>query len=180
MASQTTGVSIACSSVCSGADQRKHQSSASLAFVRGIHRWLVDGPHKGPVTPKMFPFDHVSMFKQKPILFKSLLLPCESCAGRFHLNGSSCWWKPAVEAVEFQRTCNEILKIWCGGIWNGVQSNGCRTALCTVHPIKYTYGPVVCWFSHIDGLAQDCGNSGALKWKHCSLELSHWYIEFIC
>ena len=24
--------------VCSGADQRKHQSSASLAFVRGIHR----------------------------------------------------------------------------------------------------------------------------------------------
>ena len=23
-----------------GADQRKHQSSASLAFVRGIHRWL--------------------------------------------------------------------------------------------------------------------------------------------
>ena len=26
----------------SGADQRKHQSSASLAFVRGIHRWPVN------------------------------------------------------------------------------------------------------------------------------------------
>ena len=35
IASQITGVSIVCSSVCSGVDQRKHQSSASLAFVRG-------------------------------------------------------------------------------------------------------------------------------------------------
>ena len=38
MASQITDVSMVCSTVCSGADQRKHQSSASLAFVRGIHR----------------------------------------------------------------------------------------------------------------------------------------------
>ena len=38
MASQNTGVSIVCSTVCSGADQRKHLSSVSLAFVRGIHR----------------------------------------------------------------------------------------------------------------------------------------------
>ena len=44
-----------------GADQRKHQSSASLAFVRGIHRWPVNSPHKGPVTWKMFPFDDVFM-----------------------------------------------------------------------------------------------------------------------
>ena len=59
MASQITGVSIVCSAVCSGADQRKHQSSASLAFVRGIHRWPVDSPHKGLVTRKMFPFNDV-------------------------------------------------------------------------------------------------------------------------
>ena len=51
-----------CSTVCSGADQRKHQSSASLAFVRGIHRWPVNSPHKGPVTRKMFPFDDVIMW----------------------------------------------------------------------------------------------------------------------
>ena len=61
MASQTTGVSIVCSTVCSGADQRKHQSSASLAFARGIHRLSVDSHHKGPVTRKMFPFDDVIM-----------------------------------------------------------------------------------------------------------------------
>ena len=58
-ASQTTRASIVCSIVCSGADQRKHQSSASLAFVRGIHRRPVNSPHKGPVTRKMFPIDDV-------------------------------------------------------------------------------------------------------------------------
>ena len=42
-----------------GGDQRKYQSSASLAFVRGIHQWLVNSLHKGPVTRKMFPFDDV-------------------------------------------------------------------------------------------------------------------------
>ena len=45
MASQTTGVSIVYSTVCRGVDQRKHHSSASLAFVRGIHRWPVNSPH---------------------------------------------------------------------------------------------------------------------------------------
>ena len=43
----------------SGRISKKNQSSASLAFVRGIHRWPVDSPHKGPVTRKMFPFDDV-------------------------------------------------------------------------------------------------------------------------
>ena len=57
MASQITGVSIICSTVCSGADQRKHRSSASLAFVKGIHQRPMDSFHKGPVTRKMFPFD---------------------------------------------------------------------------------------------------------------------------
>ena len=33
-----TGISIVCSTFGSGADQRKHQSSASLDFVLGIHR----------------------------------------------------------------------------------------------------------------------------------------------
>ena len=60
MASQITSVSIYLF-VCSGADQRKHQSSASPAFVRGIRRWPVSSPHKGPVTRKLFPFDDVIM-----------------------------------------------------------------------------------------------------------------------
>ena len=59
IASQITSLAIVYSAVYSGADQRKHQSSASLAFVGGIHRWPVNSPHKGPVTRKMFPFDDV-------------------------------------------------------------------------------------------------------------------------
>ena len=61
IASQITGVSIVYSNVCSDVDQRKHQSSASLAFVRRIHRWPVNSPHKRPVKRKMFPFDDFTM-----------------------------------------------------------------------------------------------------------------------
>ena len=61
MASQITSLAIVYSTVYSGADQRKHQSSASLAFVWGIHRGPVNSPHKWPVTRKMFPFDDVIM-----------------------------------------------------------------------------------------------------------------------
>ena len=64
MAPRIIGVSIVYSTVCSGADQNQHQSSASLAFVRGIHRSPVNSPHKGPVTRKMFPFDDVIMCTQ--------------------------------------------------------------------------------------------------------------------
>ena len=61
IASQTTSLTIVYSTVYSGADQRKHQSSASLAIVRGIHRGTVNPLHKWPVTWKMFPFDDVIM-----------------------------------------------------------------------------------------------------------------------
>ena len=61
IASQITSLAIVYSTVYSEADQRKHQSSASLAFVRGIHRAPVNSPHKWPVTRKMFPFDDVIM-----------------------------------------------------------------------------------------------------------------------
>ena len=61
MASQITSITIVYSTLYSDADQRKHQSSASLAFVWGIHRGPVNSPHKWPVTRKMFPFDDVIM-----------------------------------------------------------------------------------------------------------------------
>ena len=64
---------LICSTVCSGAEQIKHESFASLAFVRGIHRSPVDSPHKGPVTWKMFPIDDVIMSSNR---------------GRFQLIGS--------------------------------------------------------------------------------------------
>ena len=63
MASQITSLIIAYPIVYSGADQRKHQSSASLAFVWVIHRWPVNSPHKWPVKRKMIPLDDVIMDK---------------------------------------------------------------------------------------------------------------------
>ena len=45
---------------CSVAHKRKHQSYASLAFMRGIHRLPVDSSHKGPVTRKRFPHPYLA------------------------------------------------------------------------------------------------------------------------
>ena len=53
VASQITSLTIVHSTVYSFADQRKHQSSASLAFVREIHQ------------PPVFPFDDVII--KKPV-----------------------------------------------------------------------------------------------------------------
>ena len=61
MASQITSLTIVYSTVYSNVDQRKRQRSASLDFVRGIHRWPVNSPHKWLVTRKMCPFDDVIM-----------------------------------------------------------------------------------------------------------------------
>ena len=47
MASQITSLTIVYSTIYSDADQRKHQSSAALAFVRGIHHWPVNSRTKG-------------------------------------------------------------------------------------------------------------------------------------
>ena len=63
IASQITSLTIVYSTVYLDADQRTRQSSASLAFVCGIHRGPVNSPHKWPVTRKMFPFDDVIMFR---------------------------------------------------------------------------------------------------------------------
>ena len=57
------------STVYLGADQRKHQSSASLAFVWEIHRGPVNSPHKWQVTRKMFPFDDVIVLNK--VIFRS-------------------------------------------------------------------------------------------------------------
>ena len=57
--SQIISVLTVCLTICSGTDQRKHQSSSLLAFVR---RTTCDGwlpPYKGAVTQKTYAFDHV-------------------------------------------------------------------------------------------------------------------------
>ena len=127
MASQITSLTIVYSTVYSGADQRKHQSSAALAVVRGIHRWPVNSPHKWPVRRKMFPFDdvimnlipHLSVYwawdylwfqafhicKRRPM---SSTISEKSCSA-FRIITSITWWSRQMEAVS-------ALLAFCEGI----------------------------------------------------------------
>ena len=109
-ASQITSPAIVNSTVYSDADQRKHQSSTSLAFVCGIHRWPVNSPHKWPVTLKMFPFDDVIMVHTVCaatvfIISKKLSLPIISITGSYY--GSAC----VTSVVPFQ-LCRATSNLW--------------------------------------------------------------------
>ena len=64
LAFQIMGELFVYPTVCIGAEQRKHESSASLAIVRVIHRSPVNSPHKRPVRRKIIPLDDVIMRKQ--------------------------------------------------------------------------------------------------------------------
>ena len=73
MASQITILTIVYSTVYSGANQRKHQSSASLAFVRGIRWWPVNSPTKGQKRGKCFHLMTASCsFRPKWVLITQL------------------------------------------------------------------------------------------------------------
>ena len=84
MASQITSLTIVYSIVYSGADQRKHQSSASLAFFAGNSPGPVNSPHKGPVTRKIFPFDDVIMC----FLVMTWSVPKEGAISQYWFS----WW----------------------------------------------------------------------------------------
>ena len=88
IASQITSLTTVYSTVYSGADQIKHQSSASLTFVWGIHRGPVNSPHKGPVKRKMFPFDDVIM-----ILSAALSVSGGSDYASISVSQWNCFWQ---------------------------------------------------------------------------------------
>ena len=97
IAYQITSLTIVYSTVYSDAAQRKHQSSASLAFVRGIRGWPVDFPHKWPVTPKIFPFDDVIMY------WNNIVMPWHGNACRI----TGFLWRESTVADGFP--CKETL-----------------------------------------------------------------------
>ena len=101
--SQITSLMIVYSSIYSGEDQRKYQSSASLAFVWGIHRRPVNSPHKGPVTRKMFPFDNVIMIKCDVMAWD-----CKSCNWSCDMHG-----QVKIHSVLMQHFHIEFL-VWYG------------------------------------------------------------------
>ena len=124
IASQITSLTIVYSTVYSDADQRKLQSSASLAFVRGIHRGPVNSPHILPVTRKMFLFDDVIMSSWTIICrFFQLKQPCTSSAPFLQPHLISDWRSHALRAEGnmpmFKPIRDSIRNLTCYGkdIW---------------------------------------------------------------
>ena len=118
MASQITSLTSVYSTVYSGADQRKHESSASLAFVRGIHRWTMNSPHTRPVTGKMFLFDDVIMpihqsFQDHPASIATL-------AQRRHWSASSRSAADVAPTLVFRRLRCYSLLAFCRSATVGV------------------------------------------------------------
>ena len=98
MASQTTSLTIVCSSVYSGADKKKkHQSSASLAFVRGIHRWPVNSPHKAPVARIISQIDDVIM--DCSMLFTSQFCVTQLAEYRIHCKSKYSNYQPLFSII---------------------------------------------------------------------------------
>ena len=102
IASQITSLTIVYSTVYSDADQRKHQSSASLAFVQGIHRGPVNSTHQWPVTRKMLSFDDVIMKSNRdncvPYTSRTQHHSERVYNSHLYLTGSQCpyiieWWR---------------------------------------------------------------------------------------
>ena len=119
MASQITGFSLLCSNVCSGADQREHANSASLAYVKGNQRWPLDSLHKGPVTEKIFPFHEGIMEKRNTISCS----PARAMGRLFKV----IWWKLAILKM-FNGRKSQTTVPWvtvCVYLSNSICSPGC-------------------------------------------------------
>ena len=86
----------------SSADQRKYQSSTSLAFARGIHRPPVDCPHKRPVTQKIFSFDDDFMVIRHNIQCKSA---CQCLVALI-----KCWWRSLMLPLGRHKTGNRSVR----------------------------------------------------------------------
>ena len=119
VASQITSLTIVYLTVYSGADQRKFQSSASLAFVRGIHRWPVNFPHKRPVTRKRFPFDDVIMntFIRSTLQLCSRYLLCLQMLYIYIYISMTTTSVDAVLTYFIQENCTRFLQISWVLLW---------------------------------------------------------------
>ena len=103
MASQITSLTSVYSTVCSFAHQRKHQSSASLAFVRGIHRWPVNSLHKGQWRGKCFHLMTSSRFDKWKFFYLQIARMATFSTRVYVI--SSRWW------VVPSHTCRRIVAI---------------------------------------------------------------------
>ena len=113
-----------------GADQIKYQRSMSLASVRGIQRWQVNSPHKGPVTRKMFPFDDVIMNTViLPAMFSKHKVLCPNALSAAFLQRWSVWGLVTYlsPAIGWNRDRQLSVTMWIG--WDRYLSIFSQTAI---------------------------------------------------
>ena len=121
-----------------GADQRKHQSPVSLAFVRGIHRWPVNSPDKGPVTRKMFPFDDVIMIPVPFVMYTKSIQATRAQHMRYiHSIGNyprtNCIWNTCTIHIKPKQIIFEIpINLW---LWTLI-----RTHVDQLQGLPFTWG----------------------------------------
>ena len=166
IASQITSPTIVYSTFYSGADQRKHQSSASLAFVRGFHRWPVNSPHKWPVTRKMFPFDDVIM------LGVIIVVYCYAVPSRQLI----CELDENPWVLDLQMSCSDLTWRWAPILDNGHQDD---IIILSVLPDSRDNskrgGWYYQWASRHKGLSQLRRQNPNEMGKHCN---ESWRLKF--
>ena len=143
MASQITSIKIVYSPVYSGADQRNHQSSASLAFVRGIHRWPVNSSHKVPVTRKMFPFDDVIMETEQITKRKTCLSHIIYDLRYFRIEDRTLW-DTSISCPKLQMSDSWLMMSARGQRYENKSLNENSTKQCCVClTFAFTYNEVI-------------------------------------
>ena len=135
MVSQITSLMIGYSTVCSGADEIKHQRSTPLAFVRGIHQWPVNYPHKGPVTRKMFPFDDFIISPELSLQgFSSqrtynVARVSMSC-GAMWAHRSGPWFNIKISSYQYRKShCGDKTVVRSSYLHNGISYTGKMSSL---------------------------------------------------
>ena len=177
-ASQITSLTNVCATVHSGVDHRKHESPASLAFVRRIHRWPVNFPQKWPLTRKMLPFDDVII----DVVFTKLYsIGSWSYPVQISVLGDAIFWCLVIRDEDakvspfntlywewihvFPKICPITFRVG----YLGHPSN--QKSTCTQSReeprIRYTYR------LHIN-------NRGPYIWIYCSGDIDHftWYLSY--
>ena len=123
---------------------KKHQSSTSLAFVWGIHRWPVNSLHKWPVTQKMFPFDDVIMIYGCSI-FKWGAVTCRNALWPSNTIWQNKWSTLAQVMVCCLTTpshyMNQCLLLISEGLWHWTENNFTASTEATIlyHKLNYMF-----------------------------------------
>ena len=163
IASQIISLTIVYSPVYSGVNQRKYQSSASQAFVRGIYRWPANSAHKGPVTQKMFPFDDV---------FLLILYPPPPCLFMF-IKLSIKHFRILLQLLPPHETTKDWLQQSNNHNWNPL--NNCSNYIYCHHWSSHNFREQV--FT-MECNSISCLNVRLNKWLHISIQFASHSLAF--